>query len=728
MINFRFILNPDSDNIETEEPIGFDDAAIEIVRDPKYHGISIAYGTSDLEFIGEAAGFLKEQNDLYGIDAEVELQIIAECDGVDAWDETFRLDFGQYSEGCGDKCSVKIGIEQISCFQKFSAGLDKKVDIEATATFGGDAIPILPNLKKTIELPSKTILKTIEAYVIEGADPIEISGNPNIDFPYPVPHHIRPIFADVRYENIKTSQVSDPSVVASITTFDSIVSPYLLYEDNPKCFSGGFDVSMRLKGSIHFSGGGKVATLIILFIKIKGSYLSYQPSDVLAQQVIIGNDALPPQSVGSGLSYNFDVSYSNPSLVLEEGDNIFGLVTVNWMETQEPTTSVSFAPETFVKIEGLSNCPPTNASLFMPFEVIQRAADIITDNCLKLDSRYYGRTDTPTVYPADGCGAFRSLTAGLFIRNAPKAKLFATLKEIIDGLQPIDAIGFGLQRDGQGNEILKVEPVDHFYQDNEILIIDGVNKVDRKTIINEIPGTIKVGYEKWQPESINGLDEFNSTREYRTTTRNATQSVDLVSKIIVGGYIIEQARQLNFAASGAQDTKYDNDLFLIQLKREAENSLVVEQGVPAQATNIFDPATVYNFRVSPVRNLLRWWNYLNGNAFKIVENGAFMFSSGTGNYLAAGFIPDECSPEAGILAESNDLTKDALKFPEVISRAESSTFEAPLSLDDFTRIRANPYGFISYECAGVWHKAYIQKITYRMSKGKASFELRSKYE
>lgn len=740
MIDFRFILNPDSDAIEITEPVGFDDMAIEVVRDPKYHGISIAYGTDDLEFIGDSATFLMDLYELYGIDAEAELQIIAECDNVEAWNETFKLDFGSYNAGCGDRCSVKMGVEQISCFQKFAAGMDKKVNIEAAVTFGGDAVPVLPNLKKSLTLPPKTLKKTTEGYILPGSDPVEAITISSI-----VTHTLRPVFTDTKYESIKTSQLSGPSVPAAMTG-DEIVSPFLLYEEDLRCFAGGFNVNMRMKGSVTLKSEGRCYDLTVLFIRVQGEYTgeiignalnNVADSRILAKQNIIvhgiGPGSVPTIDLnGATASYNFDLAYYDPSLLITQDDNIFGFVFAYYEGAGETTTTANFDTDTFVKIEAPLSCQPTQGTVFLPFEIIQRISDIITDNCIELDSMYYGRTDTPKVYSADGCGAFRSLTAGLFIRNAPDAKLFTSMKEIVEGLQPIDAIGFALQRNDEGDEVLKVEPVEYFYQDKEIIALDGVRNAPMKVMENEIPGIIKIGYDKWQPESINGLDEFNSTREYRSTVRNATAPVNLTSQIIAGGYLIETTRQLSFAASGATDSKYDNDLFLIQLKR-TETGLIVEQGVPEQAVNIFDPPTVYNFRVSPARNLLRWWGWLGGNSFRNAADGArnlFNFGSGTGNYQAGGFIPDHCSPEVAIVLENNDLGAWVLKpdYFNPLVRAESVTFEYPLSLDDFSRIRANPYGYISYECAGTWKKAYITKITYRMSKGKATFELRNKYE
>ena len=51
MIDWQFILNPDTDNLEIDEPIGWADIAFEIIRDKKFHGVSISYSLSPFLYL-----------------------------------------------------------------------------------------------------------------------------------------------------------------------------------------------------------------------------------------------------------------------------------------------------------------------------------------------------------------------------------------------------------------------------------------------------------------------------------------------------------------------------------------------------------------------------------------------------------------------------------------------------------------------------------------------------
>jgi hypothetical protein len=112
----------------------------------------------------------------------------------------------------------------------------------------------------------------------------------------------------------------------------------------------------------------------------------------------------------------------------------------------------------------------------------------------------------------------------------------------------------------------------------------------------------------------------------------------------------------------------------------------------------------------------------------IDSESKIVLSSGDGNILAEGYLSlDDCTPENQVISESDEIedsiyndTDDLL--PKI--RPESITFEYPMSLSDFKQIKANPYGYINH-CDG---SGFIQKVIYKPNDGKASFELRNKYD
>jgi len=312
---------------------------------------------------------------------------------------------------------------------------------------------------------------------------------------------------------------------------------------------------------------------------------------------------------------------------------------------------------------------------------------------------------------------------------------------LLFSLQCIHNTGFDVSN-RTGEEIMRIEPAEQFYIDKELMDCSDADLTKMDVLPDEIPGTILGGYEKWEIENVNGLDEFNSKREYRLTIKNAKAPMDYRCKFIAGGYPIEITRQQSFAESGAADTKYDNDTFILCLERESypyaymydypypylAGSFIVQQGNILNEANIFDPITIINYAISPIRNMMRLAKLFFGS-YRDHEaaNSKIVLQSGEGNLLAEGLCTNECTPENEVMSESEEITSSKFTDEEQalpLIRPESVTFEYPMSLADFKRIRANPYGYIKH-CSG---KGYIFKIIYRPNEGKANFELRNKYD
>jgi len=243
---------------------------------------------------------------------------------------------------------------------------------------------------------------------------------------------------------------------------------------------------------------------------------------------------------------------------------------------------------------------------------------------------------------------------------------------------------------------------------------------------------IKVGYPNWQVETVNGLNEFNSTKDFRTSLSTINNTVEATSEFVAGGIPIEITRQQSFALTGSADTKFDNNTFIICVERSGYDYIVEKDNITSPA-NIFSPETAYNWRIRPFYNLMRWFksvaqSYVNlGNT-----TSKLFFTSATGNYEAEGRLttPDACDLENKVLAENDDLTKDdyvatggtPIYLPETLS------FTYPLSIADYVAIKANPYGYLDVQCGnGNFEKAFIKSIEYSPVKGDAQFTLIKKW-
>ncbi|HMP16364.1 MAG TPA: hypothetical protein PKD72_05035, partial [Gemmatales bacterium] len=253
-------------------------------------------------------------------------------------------------------------------------------------------------------------------------------------------------------------------------------------------------------------------------------------------------------------------------------------------------------------------------------------------------------------------------------------------------------------------------------------------KIEREVMQAEIFSTFEFGYQKWEAEQFNGLDELLTKRRYRTTIGSVQNQLSQISSMIASGYAIEITRRIGNTES--KDWRYDNDNFVICLKRSGSD-LLVDLGNCINAANIYDPSTLYNYRISPVRNALRWMSTVIAS-YRQYLSGKLIFMEGDGNYFAEGELNDSFAKiEAGPLQESEELSVDDLDIlltGKPLLQPERITFRYPLSVQAFKQLRNNPLGLIRYEGEGIEGFGWIDSITYTPNEGLAQFKLIPKIE
>jgi len=823
-----FQLITDQVTRDIDELTGWTDAEFEAKRDATLHGVSIIFGLNELTFDKDAGEFVKAEYQARGVDGKMSLRVWAECsDDNDKiiFDEMFSLDFARYSETCGDDCAVSIGIEQKSCVQTFNNRFDQKVSLDATTTFD-QTTPIVPQ-KSVLMLPPKTLIRQVSGQVAPEGDRIFMSEYQQafIVSGQDMVFKVRPNYAIEFYNAIKTgNMIASYSWSRSISNSanninNHAITPQLMFEDTVVCFNDGFNINYRMKGRVNIAmyGSNIVLRYTIRIVLAEGEETTHNPIQVTD---IVVDLPVNDNSNGYAATVEFDVANVVNGYDLQPDRGIFAFVQIERTDTFAlgfEYFDTEFDEETFIDISADSKCPPTPSDVHFIHEALDHVIQSISDKCLTLKSDYYGRADLG--YPNDGCGGLRVLTSGLKIRNADNPSFFLSLKDALESLRAIDNIGMDIHQD----QFVRLENVRFFYQDFEMFRADGVNNVQIKIATNELFNIIRVGYDKWEAETVNSLDEFNSTREFRPSMNNVKGTKDIISKFIAGGYPLELTRIQNFAATGGAVTKFDNDTFIICIHRTACVTLnypitftdqfgfnafvtrvntpfvvaghkieimgtgsndgiftvvavhvvnspfgaarwrveVAEAITPETTTgrtvkicpvtasnapvrfeveqdnvdndqNIIDPESIYNFRISPVRNLMRHFKTIGG-MFPDHTTGKLIFMSGTGNYVAAGEqYSDICKMERGVLSESEDVSvDDFLNVDEArpIMRPEIVTFEYPMSIEQFNRVRANPYGLILYRCNSwePFRRGFLISLKYNIANQHAVFELRNKY-
>lgn len=503
--------------------------------------------------------------------------------------------------------------------------------------------------------------------------------------------------------------------------------------------------------------------------------------------------------------------------------------------------------------------PDTASPIYLVNESLSRVCEAITGGKVLAYSDFFGRTDSePYTTSIDGEGSLLCFTNGLLIRgytllDGSRPPMPVSLKEMFEALNAIYNIGMSIESDPHrtGMNRLRIEPMQHFYQPDVILICDNVGEVSTENQAENYIGIFRTGYSKWQGEQTGGLDDFMNKREYRTALSTSKKVLEKYCNFLGSSYAIETTRRQT--GINTQDWRFDHENFVICMERATPNTsgispasgyatldgngaildIVVTDGgsgytlpplvvIPAptapgfqfggiQATavativngsvaspgvdannivipavqvtnqgygypgstgsiviihflnpptsalkveqsavqnptniadtaNIVDPNSLYNYRISPVRNAMRWVKSI----FQSYSNwmgGVLHFSSGDANIKAkgqyAGIVESghQIVPviENAPIAEDSDISYSNFASATVsnyypLYNNEIVKFTYPLSYNDWvTKIVPNPYGLIQYSVNdGAPQYGWIEDLKYSPYEGTAEFTLKKK--
>jgi hypothetical protein len=746
MIEWRFKL----DEVEYDEPDNFADLVLVLMRNEQYHGVFFEASISSLRFSGAAADYILEKDEQEGLLAQILFTGEFRCDGEE-WEEVIRgtLNMGKLERNCGTGCYVVVPIEQANCNMLLRNRFDQKVDLDNLYSFNKvTALEEYEYAGFNLTMLPKAIPVAATGNVEEAGDKVTWEHFPFALFG--IYSYVRPSYGRQVNASINETQLV-PTVFTADSTgaIDSAVSPVILINETIDCFDGLFTYNFRFKGDIVNLGDANTIRIIVVKGLLPDSENPLNepyenpdnPTFVPLHNEVIGGTL---QGDGNPVNKSFDYTYSGTT-TLGPGEGIWGyMYFAQSVRTNDVNQYVNFDPETSVNISAIRECPSSDAKAYMVNEALSRITEAITDACLKVRSDYYGRTDSrPYAAEYDGCGSLRAINNGLQLRRADvrdpnsddfaPAKIFISLKDALEGLNPIDNIGFGLEPDPDrtGFEQLRIEPVEYWYREEEILSLPTATDVKVVTQEQDAYIGVKVGYQKWEVEAVNGLDEVNASREFRTALTSVQNTLSILSKMVAGSYAIEITRQQSYAETGAADTTYDNETFIYCLTR-ALYGFNVEQGNITSPAGMFSPTTLYNWRIRPYYNLMRWFKSI-ANSYPNVGDTEkkLFFTGGVGNFRASGQNTGGCVMEAGAKAENQDLGKaDFLDDDfQPIWRPKEIHFKYPLSIAEYRLIKASPYGYVSVQCGvGGWLKGYIKSVQYSPTQGEAEFNLKLKWQ
>jgi hypothetical protein len=738
-MNWKFTLI-DSSSVSTvvEPPVGWNGIGGNLTRNIIHHGININISTDSFEWVGEAYDLLYAEYLTNGANGQYQVQIDYECAEGDGYTNYFigAFDFNTFERQCSDYCFIKISVTASKCTDVFMSRMGQDVDIESATNFDGEAIS--PMSYTTLNIEGQDVLLQNKAFN-DGTTvgftffPFGANGFLYLNFCMTLPERNMEEFGTFNMNGvtlIPTTSGNLPPLSAFITDhnaafelFGRFLTIWQRTSDPLNCIDNDAQIDIICKGTFNVEyttepAGGTYDGDVIPILKLF-KYNSVSGAFTLITDVgfipVINCPTGVPQSVPFNFTYSGTPSYSDADYLFLYWECFFEPYTWNTLFARKINISINYDNTSKVEMTLNSECDPS----------VTRSVPL--PDLLEFLPTAYMDTDCPLLEveaELRDCLDRYSITKGSFIRQVTEPsvpKLFVSYEYLFEQCRKIFNIGWGF--DNNETE-LKIARIEHFYKSTIVVDVGLVDKAIFTTAQDLIYGTINVGYNKWEAEEYNGLDEMNTERQYRRNIDSNPSELDLMADIISAGYMIEVTRRKNQARTGTSDWRYDDDLFIIN-SETIDGFLYAIRGIDNGAANVYSPATRMNYVLTPVRNLLRWFKSICA-ATPITANESQIFTSGTGNYIATGEMTATCQIENQPITENATISTAIMGnvyYETPIWKTEYVTFTAPFSMANFEDIKVNPYGAIRFRCSDTYYTGNIVEINHDPNEGLAEFKL-----
>lgn len=710
MAGLRFTLSHDVlGSLEISEPDGWKGAKIVLERHPEFmslieyyegaaNGGFIFYG-SDGVYNG-GIDFIKEVEQTYGFDATINITIEYSPDGL-SYEQLFtgQLDLSAKNEMKDNRMQVPVIRDNF--WATFINRMETPVDLSSLIDLDGNAVdPVTPI--ETL-LTTQSIRTYYHAAVGDGG--MSFSS-----------------FVNNTYYQLDFNDIVVLDELKEVYTIPSLDTTELPAPNITTEYAGNYVFDIRI-----------VASTIVLpsldAVSVK------DPTD-LVDFYIQFNDQAPiafsfnDVTVGSGV---FTVFTYNDQHTLTKNTNIRIFAQANNNSANDLIISggdglpaISGEYLTYVNIIADTTHPSTISEGYLVHDLIHGVLSRLGLGTNPFYSEYLGSMQTTArQYESDGCFWNMGIFKGLQIRqySLSEKPFFISFKQIWDGINPIANLGLGYEVI-DGVQVIRIEEKAHWFDVTKSIEISNVRDIGSNYDQNHIFKTIKTGYKKWQSENASGIDDPQTKHTYATRFLKTGKEINLESDFIAASLAVETTRRK--VKEKTADYKFDNDNFIIALRAENTSPSLFYPEVNENFTSItglLNSSTRYNSILTPLRNLLRWGNYLVG-CLQLYTSSSLKFVSGEGNYDMVSDYDctggNECQAVlCGSVAENADIT---------VSHISSYLFvpieypiKTPMNWTDFTTIRESLKQAIGIsQTTGSHAPFFINKFEYILSEGEVT--------
>ena len=610
---YRFILTYNSVDTTVIEPKGWDAFKSELNRDFKSHGVIFKYTSGTLK-LGFADGrtLLESAFQLEGFDADVMLTVDQRADEFKTWENTFTGNAVMKNRELSE-LYFSVDFEGSSFQQKVINRLKTKVKLDSLIDLDGNTLsdPITEQSGQWNSIRLKTdyiadyrsggVSSDFTSYAGAGLAN-GVSGNDV--FQYMIMNFNGVIDSELKEVNVLAAeQIIDvePSLSSSYNNFTASISGDLTFT---------FNLKFRLSATLDLTDEGAVNTNIQYDLVLRRD----DGVGVNISETILATDN---QSGSSPLTHNFGIVTESGSstISVDAGDTLYYYIKVtgDGVNATNSPYSVLIDPididiyhSSKVTYSILKASTTTTVKSFLIHDVIDRILYLISGENNNLYSDFLGLTDHG--YLSDGCGGKMLITNGGKLRDLTTS-LTISLNDTLESIMAIWGLGWGFEKTYDGSYRVRIELLEHFYQDQEILDLGSPISIKengsyKETISDDLTfNNVNVGFSKFSDDEdySNNIEDFLTISEYSLPITSITGDYVKVSKFIASGRLI----QATFEATDlSKRWKYDNNNFIISAVRSS-GTFVPENDQNFESVGGLDDATTaYNIRLAPVYSLL----------------------------------------------------------------------------------------------------------------------------
>jgi len=695
---------------EIDEPDGWDALSITMQRSDAYTGLENVY-SDNITFVDAGARYLQAIFDIYLFDSLIDFKWEYYCN--DALIESFfgSINMITYSEE-NNRISVKI--EESSFSRKLLNRIDTVVDLDKEISIEGEELSDLTKLN--MPLHSKVI--SLQATFIRNeflSDYEELGIN---DESFNALYFPLDISSDEYGTAEGTTVMFDINAPTPYAQRNLFIAPV----------AGIYTFEYNLKGYVQESTAGARSFQFAIQFETSSSVL-YTIRPITAHS-----------QTGGTITISYDISGSI-DIPLGAGEGV-ALYSSLFSSTPSRSADLRQVIETStLSIQSYSVYETSKTECYKIYEALNRIVESITDTQDAIRSDFFGRTDsTPFSYDENGCGSWLTTMNGKALRSFIDDKVMVgssmSFKQLFDALDCQYSIGFRVEEIA-GKLYLRIEPKEYFYNAETVMQFSNVSDIVKRISEKDIFNNFEIGYEKWQIEEINGIDEINTMHQYSIPITTGKNKLSKICSFIAGAYAIEYTRRQQFNITPTTDWKFDNDNFFITTSRIDQTFDTIDDdpyklegitypytylaGTVPERNESFDyvnnylvPSTGYNIRLSPTRMAMNWHPIL-ATAITQDETKNVNFQSGTGNVFESDRLVDLCEPTIDEIQQNMDISRSLFEVykRDAFYKPILYKFEYPGTFTDFRFLRLNSNKSIEFSCESTnFIKGFIKEIIF----------------